>query len=264
MTASSVPNHRPYRAPIQSTQDLPFTVRLAKGAKDMQDLITLRQQVYGKHVPGIARKLETMETDDKRPDALILVARSKSNDQLLGSVRLVNNLSEPLRVESEITLPPQFKRRKLAEARRLVVVGGTAGRAVSASLIKAAFEICFRAGIDDTLITARHPVDRMYRMMQFDDLLGTKKITLPDASNLPHSLFGMPIQEAETRWVAAACPLYDFMATTLHPDIDINYDTVRHRFCAQHAPNSGFAAAAQPSCHLSHSDNQMDKQPCTH
>ena len=39
---------------------------------------------------------------------------------------------------------------------------------------------------------------------------------------VPVHLFCMPMEEAEQRWLDAQCPLYDFMATTRHPDLVVD------------------------------------------
>jgi hypothetical protein len=84
------------------------------------------------------------------------------------------------------------------------------------------------------LITARHPVDKMYRLMQFEDALAGQKLCLSDVSNLPHGLYCLPVRDADARWRKAECPLYPFMAHTRHPDIEIDYDVVHRRFsCLQ-------------------------------
>jgi hypothetical protein len=230
MTVTPALPDRPYSQNPLSTEALPFRVRLAEGPGDLARALHLRGEAYGRHVPALAQRLQHAESDDLRPDALLLIAESHETRQLLGSVRLIHNLHGRLKVEDEAPLPARFLGKRLVEARRLTVRPGIEGRMVTPALIKAAYEICFHSRIDEALITARAPVDKMYRMMQFDDVLGGARLSLPDVGSLPHGLFSLGIREAEGRWIRARCPLYGFMALTHHPDIRIDYDIVHHRF----------------------------------
>lgn len=239
MTASSLTHDRPYSVLPQQTHTLPFKVRLAKVPADLARVLALRAQAYGRHVPELADSLGRAEPDDLRADTLLLLAESKEDGSLLGSMRLINNLHQPLKIEQETTLPAKFWGRRLVEARRLTVLPGTQGRMVSTALSKAMYEICFFSAMDEVLITARHPVDKMYRTMQFEDALGGQKLCLSDVSNLPHGLYCLPVRDADARWRKAECPLYPFMAQTRHPDIEIDYDVVHRRFSCLLAVSEG-------------------------
>ncbi len=221
---------RPYSVLKQFEQALPFRVRLARNENDLRQAVAVRIQAYGRHVPGMDAVLREPEPDDFRDDAALLIAESKETGQVLGSMRLLTNASQPLHLEHEVDLPTMFQGKRLLEAWRLTVRNCEEGRLVAAALYKALYEVSFHAGIDHVLVVARKPVDRLYKAMQFKDGLQGRKIALTNTLNLPHGLFYLPVQEADQLWRAAECPLYPFMAMTNHPDIEIDLDEIRQRF----------------------------------
>ncbi|MEY4765880.1 MAG: hypothetical protein RI907_2553 [Pseudomonadota bacterium] len=224
--------HRPYSVHAQTTQPLPFRVRIARDDKDLCRAAAVRALAYGRRVPGMDDMLSAPEPDDRRPDAVVLIAEAKDNGDVLGSLRMTTNLQQPLHMEHELTLPDVFRGRVLLEAGRLTVRSTPEARMVSSALYKALYEVSFHAGIDEVLVTARSPVDRIYRAMQFRDALDGRKIALPSVLNLPHGLYHLPVRDADALWRAAECPMYPFMAQTHHPDIEIDHDVVHRRFHA--------------------------------
>ena len=170
--------------------------------------------------------LREPEADDLRVDALLLIAESKLDKEVVGSLRLQPNFNRPLRIEGEMVLPETYKGRRLVEARRLGVDNGSSGRMVMVALVKAAYELCHASDIEYVVVAGRRSVATMYRTMLFDDILDGATISLSYAENLPHSVFSMPILDADRRWRTTRHSLYDFMARTDHPDISVDYDRV--------------------------------------
>ena len=175
--------------------------------------------------------LSRPEPEDLRDDVLILMAESKESGEVVGALRLQTNLNHPLRFETELALPERFRGKHLLEAGRMTVRNGPEGRMVLPALVKAAFEISHRVGIDFSLLIGRSPIDRMYHAMQFQDVFDGEKVVTSAQPGVPVTLFYMDITQADTRWIAAACPLYGFMAQTLHPDIDIDFERAVRKFC---------------------------------
>lgn len=233
---------RPYSVAAQRSETLPFRVRLAASETDLARLIELRAEVYERHVPGMAQVLAQPEEDDFRSDVVLVIAECKQTQQVLGSMRLVTNLSRPLHLETDIKLPPQFAGKKLLEAWRLTVRSGGAGRMVSSSLYKALFEISHACNIDHVLVVARRPVDRLYQMMQFIEVNKGQKILLSNTLGLPHSLYHLPIKEADRLWRQASCPLYPFMAMTTHPDMELNHHEALDRFLSAQTAEQGYCS----------------------
>jgi hypothetical protein len=174
--------------------------------------------------------LREPEADDFRADTLLLIAESKLDRRVVGSVRLQPNFKRPLRIESEAKLPEAYKGRRLVEGRRLGVENGMSGRMVMVALVKATYELCHASGIDYVVVAGRRSVAAIYRSMLFDDVFDGRAISLSYAGNLPHNVFSMPIRDADRRWRTAGHNLYDFMARTEHPDIRIDYEHVFRTF----------------------------------
>ena len=209
MSRPTVRLDRPYSHQISDTQLLPFTIRLANGQDDIEKVCLQRAQAYGRHQPDLVTRLTLSkpEPEDLREDVLILMAESKDSGEVVGALRLQTNLNQPLRFETELALPERFRGKHLLEAGRMTV------------------------GIDYSLLIGRSPIDRMYHAMQFQDVFGGEKVVTSAQPGVPVTLFYMDITQADARWIAAACPLYGFMAETLHPDIDIDFERAERKFC---------------------------------
>jgi hypothetical protein len=142
-------------------------------------------------------------------------------------MRLQPNIRQPLRLQTDTKLPPEFDGKRLVEFMRLTVTNGPPGRMVLAALAKASYEICYRTGVDFILAAGRHPVSLMYESMQFDDVLEGKTVDLSYAAGLPHGIYCLPVRDADRRWRTTQHSLYPFMAHTEHPDIAVDYSSDR-------------------------------------
>lgn len=232
MSRPTVRLERPYSHAISETQSLPFTVRLASSQGDIEKVCLQRAQAYARHQPDLVSRLTLSrpEPEDLRDDVVILMAESKESGEVVGTLRLQTNLNRPLRFETELPLPERFRGKHLLEAGRMTVRNGPEGRMVLPALVKAAFEISYRTGIDFSLLIGRAPIDRIYHAMQFQDVFDGEKVVTSAQPGVPVTLFYMDITQADARWIAAACPLYAFMAQTLHPDIDIDFERAQRKF----------------------------------
>lgn len=239
MTDPDTPNGRSGSDLAMQTQALPFRVRLASSEDDIYRAVAVRTQAYGRHVPGMEMVLKDPEPDDYRDDAVLLIAESKQDGQVLGSMRLITNARQPLHLEHEVELPGLFHGHRLLEAWRLTVLNCEPARMVAPALYKSLFELSVHSNIDYVLVAARPPVDRIYRSMQFKDALNGQKMALSNTLNMPHGLYYIPVREAGTLWRDAKWPLYPFMALTRHPDIEIDHDVVRRRFQQVSLMNGG-------------------------
>lgn len=222
-------SRRPYSVPVHSTQNLPFRVRLVQTQQDLLSAVHIRSKAYGRHVPVMAELLVDPEPEDVREDVLILIAESKFDNAIIGSLRLVPNFSRPLKIESNITLPSWLENKRLVEFMRLGVENGKTGRMVFSALAKAAYEICFHQNVDYILVTGRYPVELIYRGLQFEDLLG-HPVPISYIANIPHRVFYFDVKKADNDWRENANRLYGFMAETMHPDIEVDGAQVTSRW----------------------------------
>ena len=221
---------RPYSVPSQRAEALPFRVRLVSSAQDLDAAVEIRSSAFARHLPEQGKALLQPEVDDRYKDVLLLIAERKLDRRVLGSMRLQPNLNRPLRIESVTKLPQPYEGRRLVEFMRLGVENGISGNMVMAALAKASFEICHAAGMDYIVAVGRRTTSEIYRSMRFDDVLQGAKINVPHAGNLPHSIYCLPVFDADRRWQSTQHRLYDFMAHTEHADIHIDYDRVFDAF----------------------------------
>lgn len=232
MSRPTVRLGRPYTRPALETQALPFRMRVAKSREDIERICQHRGEAYSRHQPDLVNKLtlHRPEADDLRDDVVLVMAESHEDGSILGSLRLSTNINAPLRFEKEFDLPERFKKRSLLEAGRMVTQNGPMGRMVVPALIKVTSEVSYRAGIDYVMLIARAPLDRMYKAWQFEDLYDGEKVFTSAQPGVPVTLFFMDIPQVDHRLRAGQCPIYQFMAETHHPDIDIDHDFVHERF----------------------------------
>lgn len=236
----------PYSCSPRKTEPLPFTVRLATNLLDIERIAAQRGVAYSRHQPDLVRKLrlDHPEADDLRPDVLHLMAEN-GRGQLVGSMRLNTNINQPLRFEREFNLPAIFQKRSLLEAGRMTSARGPDGQSVVPALIKFAFEISYRAGVDHLLLIARSPIDRIYKALTFEDVFPGQKVETSAQPGVQVSLFHIPIASVDQRLREAEAPFYQFLALTEHTGIDIDYHQVHARF---NTPiRASLAPAASPS-----------------
>jgi hypothetical protein len=199
---------------------LPFTIRRVSNQADMNKAIDLRHLAYSRHMPGFADALKVPEQDDLSEDAVVLIAESKLDGSVIGTVRIQTNLTAPLNMEQSIRLPDFFKGKTLAEVRRLAVAPGNPGRLVKMVLLKAVYQYCQTNHLAWILVAARRPLDRTYEQLTLADVLdGRTFIPLPRENNVPHRVLGLETAAFHDRLVAVKHPLLNFFFHTEHPDI---------------------------------------------
>lgn len=200
---------------------LPFTVRVVRGDEQLQKAISIRRAAYARHVPALADQLREPEPNDHDPDSLVLLAESRMDGEPVGTMRIQTNRSRALVLERSVTLPPWLQGRRMAEATRLGIAEGGAGRVVKIVLCKAFYLYSLAAGIEWMVIAARAPLDRQYEAALFQDVFPGQTFPLLHANNIPHRVLAFDVGTAAQRWAAAKHPLSKFMVQTRHPDIDL-------------------------------------------
>lgn len=215
---------------MQRRHSLPFTVKVVTTKSELDSVVALRSAAYLRHNAPAADKVRYPEEADECGDAVILVARSKLEGGVVGTMRINSNLNAPIQLESVMALPDPFNQSRCAEFMRLGVVNGSEGRLVSSALAKASYEICVAMKMDFIFVCSRPPVDTMYRGYRFDDLLNGKKLDLHYAPGVPHFVLCLPVAEAAERWRLRSRAVYRFFIETEHPDLEIDYTEVKRRF----------------------------------
>jgi hypothetical protein len=200
---------------------LPFTVRVVRSDDALEKAVTIRHAAYARHVPAFAAKLGAPESYDYEPGSAVLLAESRMDGSPLGTMRIQTNRFKDLAIAQAVELPAWLKNKSMAEATRLGVALGHAGRVVKTTLFKSFFLYCREAGIDWMVIAARPPLDRQYEALMFDDLFPGQFIPMRHGNNIPHRVLAFEVATAEERWAEARHPLFKFVFETQHPDIDL-------------------------------------------
>lgn len=209
--------------PHANVEQWPFVVRLANSSDDIERAAALRFAAYSRHLPpSICASFKKPEKLDSLPGCYILLAESKIDGSVLGTMRIQSDSHYPVMLQRATLLPSWMQGRKLAEATRLAVDNISASM-VKAALIKAGYQLCLKVNIDYLVIAARMPADRMYTRLLFSDVYTDgRMIPLDYAFNLPHRILFSDIKNARNQWEAANHPMLDFMTKTVHPDLQID------------------------------------------
>jgi hypothetical protein len=223
---------RPYSVQPEREESLPFRVRLATSSQDVARAVEIRASAYSRHLPHVGEVLRTVEKEDLRPDVLLLLAERKLDRRAIGSMRLEPNFSGPLRVESETPLPAMFRSKRLVELTRLGVDNGIAGTLVMAALVKACFEIGNACNVDYGIAVGRRSMREIFTSLCFDVVQGPVSMSFAKPTT-SFWIFAIPTLRWEEKLRERGHAYFDFMARTIHPDIDIDYARVHEAFGTQ-------------------------------
>jgi len=208
---------------FKRTEYWPFTLRLASGAQDMAKVLEVRHSAYARHLPeALTASLLEPEALDRADGVVLLLAESKLDGALMGTMRIQTNQAQPLALEQSVQLPQWMQGLPLAEATRLgVSLDGTA-RLVKAALFKAYYLYCLQNDLQYMVITARSPIDRQYDRMLFQDVYpGMGYVPLEHVFNLPHRIMFLDVMGVEALWKSENHPWCDYMFHTDHPDLQV-------------------------------------------
>lgn len=201
---------------------LPFTIRVVRDDNALQKAVAIRQAAYARHVPTFAAKLGAPEPNDHDQGSVVLLAESRLDGSPVGTMRIQTNRFRDLAIAQSVELPAWLRNKSMAEATRLAVALGRAGRVVKTTMFKSFFLYCREAEIEWMVIAARPPLDRQYEALMFEDLFPGQFIPMRHGNNIPHRVLAFDVRNAEARWNEAGHPLLDFMCHTHHPDIDLS------------------------------------------
>jgi hypothetical protein len=202
-------------------QVLPFTVHMLKSNADLAKVVRHRAQGYGRRSSALGNALALPEPADARePGREIIVAKSKMDGAVMGSLRLHINHSEPTNVERAIALPEALAGARIMDASRFCCA---AGHVCRGSLFKAALLYAKSQQVDYFLIATLPRIQPLYESVGFRPLFeGDALHPMPMAENLPHRIMHMNMATLE-RDVAQYRPaMMDFLFETEHEDIDVS------------------------------------------
>ncbi len=203
--------------PAETASRFPVKVRVARTDDDRRKVLAVRALV-----DADASHPGSRDDYDLQANAMLLLAESAIDGEVLGSLRILSSERGRLRVEDRIELPSALKRQALAEASRLVVKEGRHAKLVRLMLWKAFHRYCLAAQVDTMLIAVREPVDQDYEWIGFEDALPEQQRFEPDSSEQPtRRLMRLGVFEAQQRMSQRGHPLHDFFFVERHPEIDL-------------------------------------------
>jgi hypothetical protein len=205
-----------------SSQTLSFRLRIARNRSDLRAACAVRAESYGHHLPHLRAAFELPDSLDLEPDTAVFVCVDKATGQPVGTARVQTNVHGPLLIETSIALPEAMHSDTRAEITRLAVAPG-ADPLIKLALVKASYLFCVANQVRWTIIGARsEALCRQYRRLGFRDLFeGGQPVPLKHAGQLPHHVLAFNVTTAERHWHSGQHPLYQFMADTMHRDIDL-------------------------------------------
>lgn len=201
---------------------LPFVVRFVRNEAELHDAVAIRRSAYGRHLPELAARFTAPEPSDLDGSSRVLVALSRLDGTPLGSMRFRTNAERPLDLEQSIILPEHLRHNLLAEATRLAVTQAAIGRTVKAMMMKAMFLHCKEIGVSHFVVTARHPMDRFYSWLLFEDAIPEAGfIPMAHVGMIPHRVLTCDLARTEHRWLESGHPWYSLFFEMHHPDIQV-------------------------------------------
>ncbi len=203
------------------SERLPFRVGIAS-RDELAAVAQMRAAAYGRHLPALGLRLVEPEPADFEWGCEVVVATSKLDGTVLGSLRTHANVLKPLPLEASMDLPERYSGRRMVEATRLSVSGGGDSSLVRNALFKAFYLYSQMQQADWLVVAGRRPVDRIYDGLLYQDVAEPGAFyPMAHAGGLPHRVMSMAVAEAEPIWRRAEHPLYRFAFQTRHPDIDL-------------------------------------------
>ena len=201
------------------SEALPFRVRIASGPQDLAKVVEIRAKAYARHLPSYASKLLYAEDEDRRDDAILLLAERKLDGAPIGSSRLLPHLAGSVSSETNAAIPQRLRASRLLESARLGVADGEPGRLVTAAIVKATYLVCRALSIDFSIAVARRSTVEFFGRMGYDTIAGPLQFA---GVKSPLWMVAVPISDFERRLADRRHVYSSFVSNVEHADIDIS------------------------------------------
>jgi hypothetical protein len=206
----------------QSEKQLPFRVRIVRNEEQLSKAVRIRAEAYERHWPNLYLQLQTPEEQDRNPNSLIFLAELKSDGTAVGTMRIDTNLVSALPIIEEIELPNNIFNKPIAYVTRLGVKQGSDGTLVKMALFKSLHRYCLAKQLAWMLVGIKPPGDRDYVRLGFNDVFTPGSLVpILSSGGVPVRLMAFDVVTAERRWHETNHPLYTFMCSDYHPDIEV-------------------------------------------
>lgn len=204
-------------------QSLPFKITIARDAEELRAIAIHRAAAYARELPEMGAKLLLPESaDTPAPGREVLVARSKLDGEIIGSLRIHINQTEPLPIQTCVDLPSPFKDARLLEACRLSITGGLVCRQ---ALFKALMLYANQFSVDYCVVAARPRISVIHRSIGFEELFDGQTVPLSYAAGIEHKVLWLPMDKPTLSGIMRnrKQSMHDFYFETHHgSDIDLS------------------------------------------
>jgi hypothetical protein len=203
-------------------EDLPFRVVIVRTEEQLRAACEVRSEAYGRHIPSFKEQFAEPDELDRQQGTLVFLAEDKETGQAIGSARLRTNARDPLQIEQCITLPDAMSQQHIAEITRYCARPDYKKGQPSVAIMKAIYLWCIATQVRHIIIGAREKMAQHYEFIGFRDLFEKNQmIPLSYTGGLEHRVLSFEVLTAERNWHQQNHLLYAYMATTVHPDIQI-------------------------------------------
>lgn len=203
-------------------QSLPFRISILKTAAELKEAVQHRSLGYGRRSVALGGSLEMPEAGDARAHGReILIATSKMDGSIIGSLRLEINFYQPVSVQRYAQLPAEINSRRIMDANRFCCFESNICRA---ALFKAAIAYGASKDVDHFIIATLDKLVPLYASVGFAPLFDDGRMhPIPSAENLPHRIMELDVRNARALVVQRRPSVVDFLFDTDHSD-DIQID----------------------------------------
>lgn len=198
-------------------QTLPFRISILKTAAELNEAVKHRAHGYGRRSRALGGALEMPEAADARVHGReILIATSKMDGAIIGSLRLEVNINGPVSVQKYAEMPERIATKKIMDANRFCCLGGTVCRV---ALFKAAMLYGSAHGVDHFVIATLATIQPLYASVGFIPLFDDGRMhPIPSAENLPHRIMELDLRDARALIAQRRPAILDFLYETDHGD----------------------------------------------
>ena len=204
-------------------QTLPFTVEVVTQRSALLDACEVRAAGYGHHMPQVRGRYRAPEPIDTQPGTTVLVAYDKASGEAVGTARIQTTThGGTTPVESCIELPENMQEDARAEITKLAALP-SADSLVKLAIWKASYLYCLANQVRWLFMCARsRGLVRQYRRLGAKPFFSDERmLPLSYAADIPHQVLLFDVVDVQRSASADNHALFNFVFTTLHPDLHL-------------------------------------------
>lgn len=206
---------------------LPFVVRAIQTIEELQAVARLRHTGY--RLSGLRTEDTIDHAFDLAPNTVIFGAFDKTDQSLIGTIRVVIGSRGPVEVSSYCAVPTAIYEAPQAEARWFCVPRGSHNALVKLLLCKALYQLAVETDCASIVVAAKRSMQGLYRLMQFDDIAQSPVVFQPDGHRHAHTVLGISVPRVREQWREDPdlAQMFKVFFEQTHPDLQIPADSQR-------------------------------------